>query len=112
MSLSDNTKVDIIEASNSNSRYLDDLLNIDNPIFEGMVTQIYPKKLQLNKANSLRIPKQHFKICIYRFQLVLFHQNFMTNAMTLILTLVISRYWMVTFLVSLFMVFIYLNSFG
>ena len=33
------------------SRYLDDLLNIDNPYFEGMVNQIYPPKLQLNKAN-------------------------------------------------------------
>ena len=32
------------------SRYLDDLLNIDNPYFEGMVNQIYPPELQLNKA--------------------------------------------------------------
>ena len=31
-------------------RYLDDLLNIDIPYFEGMVNQIYPPKLQLNKA--------------------------------------------------------------
>ena len=36
---------------NSTSRYLDDLLNIDNPYFEGMVSQIYPPELQLNKAN-------------------------------------------------------------
>ena len=36
---------------NSTSRYLDDLLNIDNPYFEGMVNQIYPHELQLNKAN-------------------------------------------------------------
>ena len=34
------------------SRYLDDLLNIDNPYFEGMVNQIYPPELQLNKANT------------------------------------------------------------
>ena len=33
------------------NRYLDDLLNIDNPYFEGMVNQIYPPELQLNKAN-------------------------------------------------------------
>ena len=39
------------EAFNSTSRYLDDLLNIDNPYFEGMVNQIYPPELQLNKAN-------------------------------------------------------------
>ena len=37
---------------NSTSRYLDDLLNIDNPYFEGMVNQIYPAELQLNKANT------------------------------------------------------------
>ena len=30
---------------------LQDLLNIDNPNFEGMVHQIYPPELQLNKAN-------------------------------------------------------------
>ena len=47
--LSDN---DIIEAYNSTSRYLDDLLNIDNPYFKQMVGQIYPTELQLNKANS------------------------------------------------------------
>ena len=35
---------------NSTSRYLDDLLNIDNPYFEGKVNQIYPPELQLNKA--------------------------------------------------------------
>ena len=40
-----------IEAFNSTSRYLDDLLNIDNPYFEGTVNQIYPSELQLNKAN-------------------------------------------------------------
>ena len=33
LSLSDNNQTDIIEAFNSTSRYLDDLLNIDNPNF-------------------------------------------------------------------------------
>ena len=50
--LSDNNQADIIEAFNSTSRYLDDLLNIGNPYFEQMVSQIYPTELQLNKANS------------------------------------------------------------
>ena len=35
------------------SRYLDDLLNIDNPYFEGMTNQIYPSELQLNKVNTI-----------------------------------------------------------
>ena len=52
LSLSDNNQADIIEAFNSTSRYLDDLLNIDNAYFEQMVGQIYPTELQLNKANS------------------------------------------------------------
>ena len=48
--LSSDNQADGIKAFNSTSRYLDDLLNIDNPYFEGMVTQIYPSELQLNKA--------------------------------------------------------------
>ena len=52
LSLSDNNQTDIIEAYNSTSRYLDDLLNIDNPYFKQMIGQIYPTELQLNKANS------------------------------------------------------------
>ena len=52
LSLSNNNQADIIESFKSTSRYLDDLLNIDNPYFEQMVGQIYPKELQLNKSNS------------------------------------------------------------
>ena len=52
LSLLDNNQTDIIVEFNSTSRYLDDLLNIDNPYFEQMVGQIYPTELQLNKANS------------------------------------------------------------
>ena len=45
LSLSDNNPVDVVEAFNSSSRYLDDLLNIDNSYFEQMVSQIYPTEL-------------------------------------------------------------------
>ena len=51
-SLSDVKQAKIIEAFKSTFRYLDDLLNIDNPYFEGMVNRIYPPELQLNKANT------------------------------------------------------------
>ena len=51
-SLNHNNEADIIQAFNSTSRYLDDLLNIDNPYFEGMVNQIYPPELRLIKANT------------------------------------------------------------
>ena len=46
---------DVVEAFNSTSRYLDDLLNIDNPYFEQMVSQIYPTELQLHKPNFFDI---------------------------------------------------------
>ena len=52
LSLSDNNQNDIIEAFNSTSRYLDDLLKIDNPYFEQMVGQIYPAELHFNNAYS------------------------------------------------------------
>ena len=34
------------------SRYLDDILNINNVYFDNMVSQIYPSELQLYKANT------------------------------------------------------------
>ena len=51
-SLNHDNQAAVIEAFNSTSRYLDDILNIDNPYFEGMVKQIYPPELQMSKANS------------------------------------------------------------
>ena len=48
LSLFDNNQAGVIEVFNSTSRYLDDLLNIYNPYFEQMVSQIYPTELQLN----------------------------------------------------------------
>ena len=43
---------DLIDAFNSTSRYLDNLLNIDNIHFEHKVHRIYPAELQLNKVNA------------------------------------------------------------
>ena len=51
-SLSRENQADIIKAFNSTSRYLDNLLNIDNIYFDQMVDRIYPTELQLNRANS------------------------------------------------------------
>ena len=52
MSLFDDKQADIINAFNTTSRYLDDILNITNVYFDTMVSQIYPSELQLNKANT------------------------------------------------------------
>ena len=51
LSVSEDNQYDVIEAFNSTSRYLDDLLNIGNNFFDSMVNRIYPSELQLNKAN-------------------------------------------------------------
>ena len=52
MSLSDDKQADVIDAFNTTSRYLDDILNFNNVYFDNMVSQIYPSELQLNKANT------------------------------------------------------------
>ena len=52
MSLSDYKQADGIDAFNTTSRYLGDILNMNNVYFDNMVSQIYPSELQLNKANT------------------------------------------------------------
>ena len=52
LNLVPDTQSDVIKAFNTTSRYLDDILNIDNPFFASLVNTIYPKELQLNKANK------------------------------------------------------------
>ena len=52
MSLSGDKQADVIDAFNTTSLYLDDILNINNVYFDNMVSQIYPSELQLNKANT------------------------------------------------------------
>ena len=42
MSLSDDKQADVIDSFNATSRYLDDILNINNVYFDNMVSQIYP----------------------------------------------------------------------
>ena len=55
-----------LEAFNSTSRYLDDLLNIDNIYFDQMVDRIYPTELQLNRTNSsdTEAPFLDLNLCI------------------------------------------------
>ena len=74
----------MLATANSTSRYLDDLLNIDIPYFEGMVNQIYPSELSLIKL-ILQIPRPPFWIYICLFLTALFNPKFMINVMTLIL---------------------------
>ena len=76
-SVNHDNQADIIEAFSLTCRYLDDLLNIDNPYFEGMVIQYYPPEPQLTQ-----IPKHHFWIYIFILIMDLVHLKLMISAMT------------------------------
>ena len=52
VSLSDDKQADIIVTFSTTSKYLDDILNINNIYFANMVSQIYPLEPQLDKANT------------------------------------------------------------
>ena len=52
MSLSNDKQAVVIDALNTTSRYLDEILNIGNVYFDNMLSQIYPSEFQLNKANT------------------------------------------------------------
>ena len=52
MSLSEDKQADVVDAFNTTSKYLDDILNINNVYFDNMVSQIYPSELQLIKDNT------------------------------------------------------------
>ena len=45
-------KYEIIGGFSRKSRYLDDILTIDNPWFDSYKYEIYPKELHLNKASK------------------------------------------------------------
>ena len=52
VSLSDDKQADVIDAFNTTSRYLNDILNINKVYFDNIVSQIYPSELQLNTTNT------------------------------------------------------------
>ena len=45
-------RFDLIDKFKDTSRYLDDIFTIDNPTFAEHIPEIYPRELQLNKANT------------------------------------------------------------
>ena len=83
MSLSNDKQANDIDAFSTTSRYLDDILNINNVYFNNMVCQIYPSELQLNKANTSDT-KAALKTCICPFLMILFLQKILINVTILI----------------------------
>ena len=110
-SLTKEKRYDMINAFNSTSRYLDDLLNIDKIHFEQMVHRIYPAELQLNKANA-----SDTKAAFLDLNLPIHNDTvstkYMINGMILILILLIFRSLMAMSLGVPLVVFINLNLFA
>ena len=71
LSLSENNQSDVIEALNSTSQYLDDLLNSDNYFFDSMVNRIYPSELQLKTHFSAYMRRVAFIITFNKHTLSL-----------------------------------------
>ena len=110
-SLTGENQYDMIDAFNSTSRYLDDLLNIDNIYFEQMVHRIYPAELQLNKANASDNAATFLDLS-HLFITIQFLLKYMINGMILILILLIFHFLMVMSLGVPLMVYIFLNLFA
>ena len=81
---SSDNQADVIKAFNLTSRYLDDLLNIDNPYFKKWSTKFIHLNCNLIKL-ILKIPRPPFWIYICLLLTALFHPKCMINVMTLIL---------------------------
>ena len=107
-SLTKEKRYDMKDAFNSTSRYLDDLLNIDNIHFEHMVHRIYPAELQLNKANASDTEAAFLDLNLSIHNDIV-STKYMIKGMILILILLISRSLMATSLNVPLMMYIYLN---
>ena len=74
MSLSDDKQADDTDAFNTTSRYLDDILNINN-----VILIIWYVKYTLQSSNLIKpipmIRKPHFRLAFVYFQLYCFYQN-------------------------------------
>ena len=92
LSLSDDEQADVIDAFNTTSRYLDDILNINNVYFDNMVGQIYPSELQLNKANASDTEAAFLDLHLSISNDIVSTKIIMINMTTLILKLSISHF--------------------
>ena len=109
--LNHDNQADVIEVFNSTSMYPDDLLNNDNPYFESMVNQIYPPEQQLNKANTKDCQAPFLDLHLS------FANGFVSSKIydkqdDFDFDIVTFRFWMVTFLGMLLMVYIFCNLLG
>ena len=98
---------DMIDAFNSTSRYLDNLLNLDNFHFEQMGHRMHPAELQLNKANASDTEAVFLDLNLPIHNDTVFTEIYMINGMLLIFILLIFRSLMAMSLGIPLMVYIY-----
>ena len=107
-SFNHDNQADVIEAFNSTSRYL-----YDNHYFEGMVKQIYPPELQLNKANNTDTEAPfldlHFSIANGFVSSKIYDKR---DDFDFIIYSKLSVFWLVTFLAVLLMAYTFRNLFA
>ena len=70
--------LDLKDKFNGTSRYLGYIFTIDNPTFAEHIPDIYPRELQLNKANTSDKETSFLELLV-----IIFTQTSTTNAMTL-----------------------------
>ena len=109
-SLTKEKRYDLIDAFNSTSRYLDDLLNIDNIHFEHTANRIYPAELQLYKANASDTEAAFLDLNLSNHNDIVSTKNMINGV--IILILLIFRSLMAMYLDVPLMVYIYLNLFA
>ena len=86
MSFSDDKQADIIDASITTSRCLDDIWNKYNTYLDNIVSKIYPTELQLNKANTSDTAACFFYL-LWTLLMIEFLSKFMTNLTICILSI-------------------------
>ena len=86
LSLSEDTQFEVIEAFNSTSGYLDDLLNIANNFFDSMAIIFTLENFSYIRLMS-QILMPYIWINIYLYRMVLFRLKLLINEMTLSLIL-------------------------
>ena len=104
-------RYDLIDAFNSTSRYLDDLLNIDSIHFEHMIHRIYDTELQLNKANASDTEAAFLDLNL-SIHIDMVSTKIHDNGMILILILVIFRSLIAMSLNVPLMVYIYISTYS
>ena len=111
-SLNHDNQANVIEAINLTSGYLNDLLNIDNPYFEGLV-KLYLLEQQLNKAIITDTETPFFRLTSLYWKWICFRSKIYEKRNDFDFWYSkFSRFWMVTFLAVLLIVVIFHNLLG